>query len=103
MLKFFRFKFLGFNDFVGPLPNFVGDLASLIIHDVERNRFDGTLPTSIGKLSNTLEYLALKENLFTGTIPNDYGALMKIRYFTLTDRSSRGGLKGTLPDFLGSW
>jgi len=64
---------------------------------LENNGFKGTLPASIGAISN-LEWLQFDNNGFTGTIPNEWSSLTRLH----TLRVSHNDITGQLPAFLGN-
>ncbi|KAJ3297171.1 hypothetical protein HDU79_004545 [Rhizoclosmatium sp. JEL0117] len=78
----------------GTLPPFTS-LTSLIYLDLRYNSLTGPLPTT---LPQTLEFLLLGENRFTGPIPSAFGALTNLQELDL--RSNQ--LSGEIPNELGN-
>jgi len=52
--------------------------------DVTFNNLDSNVPTTIGELSQ-LEYLVLKSNEFTGTLPTEMGRLTNLGEFIVEE------------------
>jgi len=64
-------------------PSNIGDaLANLVLFSVQRNMFEGNIPTSLGNAKN-LELIDLSENYFTGQIPSTFGKLVQLKYLNL--------------------
>lgn len=59
------------NRFVGPFPNVVLSLPSLQYLDLRFNEFEGTIPP--GVLSKNFDAIFLNNNLFTNSIPSNFG------------------------------
>ncbi|GLJ20852.1 hypothetical protein SUGI_0380200 [Cryptomeria japonica] len=70
--------------------------SSLEHLDLAFNYFTGVLPTSIGRLSKSLSYLALNSNEIRGSIPDEIGNLTNL---TLLDLNA-SQLNGTIPSAL---
>jgi Leucine-rich repeat (LRR) protein len=54
----------------GTLSSNIGQLTNLVLFDAYGNNLTGSIPTTIGSLSESLTILDLSENDFTGTIPD---------------------------------
>ncbi|KAL4334374.1 hypothetical protein GQ457_07G044860 [Hibiscus cannabinus] len=65
------------NYFVGPIPDEIDRLSTLVYLDVGANNFSGNIPPSIGRLSN-LQTLYMYQNLFNGTFPKEIGNLTNL-------------------------
>ena len=65
----------------GTLPDTLGDIGeSLVDLSLDRGHFTGTLPASIGKLTN-LTRLTVQNNDLTGTIPDSFTQLKNLQTF----------------------
>jgi hypothetical protein len=73
-------------------PSEVGQLQSLVYLDMSNNAFTGTITSEIGQLSK-LRYLNLGSNELTGSVPTELGLLTSLS--TLDLRSN--ALKGLFP------
>ncbi|XP_061359883.1 probable LRR receptor-like serine/threonine-protein kinase At3g47570 [Gastrolobium bilobum] len=108
--------YLGGNQISGQIPAELGNLISLTLLSMENNRFEGSIPSALGKnhkmqilelggnkLSggipsiignlSLLFYLSLDQNLFEGNIPLSIQNCQKLQYLNL----SRNNLRGTIP------
>jgi Leucine-rich repeat (LRR) protein len=61
--------------------------------DLQSNQLTGTIPTSIGNLTDMLG-LHLAGNQLSGTLPSELGNLRKLQELTLNENHS---LSGTIP------
>jgi len=61
---------IGFNRFTGTLPSTIGRMTNLERVTAPANFFVGTLPSEMGMLSN-LGQINLTSNQFTGTVPKE--------------------------------
>ncbi|KAK4347286.1 hypothetical protein RND71_033625 [Anisodus tanguticus] len=82
------------NRLSGPVPEFIGNMTSLVKLSLETNLFNGSLPAEIGKLVN-LEMLSLIANNFTGEWPVELNNLTKLTEL----RISSNRFVGKLPNF----
>ena len=82
------------NQLSGTIPSFQSQSLQYLI--LYRNKFSGNLPDSIGSIG-TLERLILSENQFTGSIPDSYGSLGNLMYMFLDSNQ----LSGSIPDLSG--
>ncbi|KAF8681963.1 hypothetical protein HU200_045418 [Digitaria exilis] len=103
--------YLNNNSFTGPLPASLSNLTSLrrlilgingfegpIPHDLGRdNWLRGSIPADIHVKLPRLQYLALFENLFSGTIPSSISNLTDLQGLEL----SKNGFSGFVPRDLG--
>ncbi|KAE9446762.1 hypothetical protein C3L33_21340, partial [Rhododendron williamsianum] len=83
--------------FEGTLPSSIGSLTNLSALILVGCSFFGPIPESIGSLQN-LVYLALNNNSFNGPIPNSIGNLSKLYRLDLNDNK----LSGSIPVSNGS-
>ena len=88
---------LSSNEFTGPIPDSWGatmpDLTEIILVG---NMLTGSLPASIGRLSN-LGNLIVNQNQLTGTLQSDLGELSSLWQLSLSGNM----LTGTLPSSIG--
>ncbi|KAH6810023.1 hypothetical protein C2S51_027806 [Perilla frutescens var. frutescens] len=84
------------NRLSGPIPNYLGSIASLVIMSLENNHFSGKVPAELGKLIN-LEILILSANNLTGKLPAELYNLKKLRNLEL----SSNRFDGRMPNFQG--
>ncbi|GLJ39693.1 hypothetical protein SUGI_0811520 [Cryptomeria japonica] len=88
---------LSFNHLTGVVPTSVGRLSnSLSILALGANEFEGNIPEEIGNLTN-LATLELTANRFNGTIPSALGKLPNLERLIL----SRNNLQGRIPESFG--
>ncbi|GJU14495.1 probable LRR receptor-like serine/threonine-protein kinase [Tanacetum coccineum] len=113
-LRMLRRLSLQFNSFSGNLPPEIFNLNKLLILDLAGNRISGEAPVmfpaslryldlSVNTLSGELplnlpdlQYMNLSYNMFTGAIPEMYGALQKLQFLSIEENL----LEGTLPSAL---
>ncbi|KAF7127670.1 hypothetical protein RHSIM_Rhsim11G0113000 [Rhododendron simsii] len=77
--------------FKGTLPSSIGSLTNLSALILVGCSFFGPIPESIGSLQN-LVYLALNKNSFSGPIPNSIGNLSKLDRLDLNDNKLNGSI-----------
>ncbi|KAE8658086.1 putative Poly(A) polymerase beta [Hibiscus syriacus] len=65
------------NYFVGPIPDDIDRLSTLVYLDISGNNFSGDIPTSIGRLP-VLNTLNIVQNQFNGTFPKEIGNLSNL-------------------------
>lgn len=85
------------NNISGPLPNSLGNLASLEKMLLTRNTLNGNIPSSFTNLSS-LENLSLDDNRLEGSIPAELGNIVSLESISL--RKNR--LDGPIPESFGS-
>ncbi|XXG58762.1 hypothetical protein AAC387_Pa04g0989 [Persea americana] len=86
------------NQFGGVLPYTIANLSTqLTMLFLDNNQISGTIPSGIENLAN-LTWLAMHDNLFTGSIPNHLGKLQKLELFNL----SNNRLSGQIPESFGN-
>ncbi|GMP36400.1 hypothetical protein CsSME_00008540 [Camellia sinensis var. sinensis] len=79
--------------------SFLTDLTnctSLVGLEVQQNKLSGTLPNSIGNLSNSLQHLDVSENQLVGTIPKEIGSLRNLTLLSLAVNNLNGNIPSTL-------
>nr|KJB10012.1 hypothetical protein B456_001G180300 [Gossypium raimondii] len=101
------------NSFEGPLSSNISKLSKLIVLQLKTNRFNGSIPNSLGLSDNfffseispslisnwtNLISLQLQSNFFTRKIPPKIGLLIKLRILFLYDNK----LLGSIPSEIGN-
>ncbi|KAJ0240040.1 LRRNT_2 domain-containing protein [Hirschfeldia incana] len=92
---------LSANEFNGQIHGFLDASSknkdnSLVFLDLSSNKLAGTLPESLGALSN-LQILDLSSNSFTGSIPSSIGNMASLKKIDL----SFNAMNGNIPESLG--
>ncbi|KAF3457441.1 hypothetical protein FNV43_RR02099 [Rhamnella rubrinervis] len=77
------------NRFDGEIPSSIGKLQSLIMLNLSRNNFTGIIPSSLGNLSE-LESLDLSRNKLSGRIPQQLANLTFLAYLNLSHNTLEG-------------
>ncbi|XP_028065315.1 receptor-like protein 6 [Camellia sinensis] len=77
------------NKFQGEIPKSIGRLNSLRGLNLSHNNLEGRIPTSLGNLKN-LESLDLSSNKFVGEIPQQLKSLMFLEVLNLSDNQLAG-------------
>ncbi|CAL5345220.1 unnamed protein product [Camellia sinensis] len=85
------------NRLSGPIPNYLGNITSLIYMSLENNMFYGTVPAELGNLVN-LKNLILSANNLIGELPKELNNLTNLTELRL----SSNNFTGKLPSFQ-SW
>ena len=88
---------LGGNQLSGSIPNSLGNLSNLQNLYLLWNQLSGAIPDSLGNLSN-LHLLNLSGNQLNGSIPNSLGNLSSLQTLYLINNQ----LSGAIPDSLGN-
>jgi Leucine-rich repeat (LRR) protein len=91
------------NFFSGPVLPFLTGLPYLFTFDVGSNHFTGPLPENIGNIGlsssgSALEYWYINYNLFTGTLPSSLGLMTQLWKIV----ANNNFLHGPLPSVLGA-
>lgn len=84
---------LGLNNLTGTLPTSIGNLSNLESLKLFFNQLEGTLPSEIGNLTQ-LQVLDLNSNNLIGEIPSTIGNLSKLNTLLLSSNQ----LSGMLPE-----
>ncbi|KAK7318712.1 hypothetical protein RJT34_03418 [Clitoria ternatea] len=90
--------YMGQNRFNGSIPSSIGRLSGLSLLNLSYNSFSGDIPHELGQLEE-LQVLSLAGNKISGSIPNSLGNLQKLNLFDL----SRNELEGTIPFSFGNF
>ncbi|CAB9523150.1 LRR receptor-like serine threonine-protein kinase [Seminavis robusta] len=99
LLKSLKSIVLGKNEISGSLPSTLGLLTDLVWLDISPNAgLNGTIPTQLGLLTNVLE-LYLGTSQLSGTVPTELGLLTNLEYDL---DLSENPLTGSLPSELGA-
>jgi len=69
----------------GRIPDSLYTLSNLSILDLGRNLLSGGLSGAIGKLSQSLSSMSLKDNNLTGSVPEEIGQLSGLTHFNIDD------------------
>ena len=85
------------NGFTGTIPPSLGSLSNLQTLDLQSNRLNGEIPPWLGNLAK-LEWLRLDGNEFTGQIPNGLSRLSNVTFLVLSGNQ----LTGQIPSWLGN-
>jgi len=85
------------NELSGSIPESLGNLSNLLQLGLSTNKLSGRIPNSLGNLKS-LQKLYLNTNKLSGTIPESLGNLSNLYYFYLYNNQ----LSGTLPESLGN-
>nr|KYP37606.1 putative LRR receptor-like serine/threonine-protein kinase At3g47570 family [Cajanus cajan] len=84
--------YMGENRFNGSIPSSIGRLSGLSLLNLSYNSISGEIPQELGQLEE-LQELSLAGNKISGGIPNILGNLLKLNQIDL----SRNNLVGTIP------
>jgi len=88
---------LSTNMLTGTIPSSVGSLSNMITFSASINQMSGTIPSEIGRLPK-LEHFDISSNRFHGTLPRDvtnHSSLMLLSVF-------KNDLSGTIPNAFGA-
>ena len=88
---------LNVNNLRGTIPSSIGNLSNLRNLNFSLNQITGSIPPEIGNLSN-LEYLFLTSNQITDSIPPEIGNLSNLKHLYLTGNQ----LTGPIPPEIGN-
>ncbi|XP_020549915.1 receptor-like protein 12 isoform X1 [Sesamum indicum] len=85
------FKTIDFscNNFLGEIPDSIGDLSSLRGLNLSHNNFIGTIPKLLGKLTD-IESVDLSTNQLTGEIPKELTRLTSLAVLNLSNNQLIG-------------
>ncbi|XP_018443484.1 receptor-like protein 11 [Raphanus sativus] len=70
---------LSSNSFHGPLPHWICNLKGLSLLDLSNNRFNGSIPTCLRNAIVSLLDMSLRNNSFSGVLPDIFGDATKLR------------------------
>ncbi|KAL5582157.1 hypothetical protein UlMin_014599 [Ulmus minor] len=77
------------NQFAGPIPPSMGNLASLLALNLSWNMLEGQIPTSLGQIKDMVS-LSLAGNNLTGSIPLSLGQLRSLELLDLSSNFLTG-------------
>ncbi|XP_023927591.1 receptor-like protein EIX2 [Quercus suber] len=81
---------LSFNNFDGQVPLFPSEMMEYV--NLRENMFSGTMPENIGEILPMLSYLDLSSNFINGTIPPSIGMLKNLQFLVLRNNCLAGEL-----------
>ncbi|MCD7472411.1 hypothetical protein HAX54_013645 [Datura stramonium] len=93
ILLFFTSIDFSSNNFVGDIPEIVGDLKSLYLLNISHNNLTGAIPPAIGNLKQ-LGSLDLSFNKFGGNIPEKLASLTSLSFLNLSYNELVGMIPG---------
>ena len=83
--------FLGFNNFTGPIPEFMRNSCPALTYlDIRFNQMSGSIPQSLGRFCRNLQSLYLSDNLLSGSVPTTLGELKQVDELWLNDNRITG-------------
>jgi len=82
---------VGFNSFGGTIPLEFGELKKLRVLDILYNKLEGTIPSNLSKISS-LEFLYLSYNQLTGVIPESFSNLKNLTELSLSSNFISGSI-----------
>ncbi|CAL5429449.1 unnamed protein product [Camellia sinensis] len=92
------------NHLTGTIPLSIGNLSNLRVLSLVFNNLEGSIPTQLGQLSK-LEFLQLSTNNLSGIVPNSLYNISSINFFSIHTNQLHGILPPdlflTLPNILG--
>ncbi|KAL3641661.1 hypothetical protein CASFOL_012476 [Castilleja foliolosa] len=80
-LKYLRRLILDDNAFSGSIPSTIGNLTNLLELSLHSNSFTGNLPKEVGNL-HLMQSLDISGNSFSGNLPSSLGNLTSLLYFS---------------------
>jgi hypothetical protein len=87
------------NNLSGSLPESLGNLSNLQVLNLGRNgKISGSIPESLGNLSNLVDLDLHQNNLLSGSIPESLGNLSNLQHLFLGTNQ----LSGSIPESLGN-
>ncbi|XVF18626.1 hypothetical protein REPUB_Repub11eG0038700 [Reevesia pubescens] len=93
--KFFSVFIISKNKLTGNIPSLICNWTSLVILDLSKNSFSGTIPECLGNLSYSLKFMNLQMNNFYGKIPDSF-MKNELRNLFLNDNQLEGSLPRSL-------
>ncbi|CAM0149275.1 unnamed protein product [Urochloa decumbens] len=91
---------LNSNRLSGELPIFLRKCQNLTFLDLGYNQFSGMLPTWIGEKLPSLSFLSMRSNLFYGHIPQELTQMKSLQYLDLACNNMSGTIPRSLADFI---
>ncbi|KAM3694178.1 hypothetical protein ACJW31_07G040500 [Castanea mollissima] len=85
-----RYLDLSFNNFDGQVPLFPSKMMEFVF--LRENMFSGTMPENIGEILPLVSYLDLSSNFINGTIPPSIGMLKNLQILDLRNNCLAGEL-----------
>ena len=86
-----RELYLEYNQLMGKLPNWLGELKNLRRLQLSGNELEGPIPTSLCTLER-MEYLSLGQNELNGGLPNCIGQLSQLKELNVYSNQLSGTL-----------
>lgn len=86
---------LNSNQLAGTLPTSLGNLSNLVYLELMGNQLTGNIPTSVGQLSKVFTF-NLSLNQLTGIIPSTLGNMSNVWSFILNNNNLTGAIPATL-------
>ncbi|XP_059595733.1 LRR receptor-like serine/threonine-protein kinase FLS2 [Vitis vinifera] len=83
--------YLYYNQLMGKLPNWLGELKNLRVLYLSDNKFEGPIPASLWTLQH-LEYLNLGLNELNGSLPDSIGQLSQLQGLSVLSNHMSGSL-----------
>ena len=83
------------NRLSGTIPSTIGLLTNLLVFDVGQNQLNGTIPSELGDLKQ-LGYLDASYNSLMGTLPHSLGQLLLAKYFLVNNNKLNGHIPKSL-------
>ncbi|KAL5543595.1 hypothetical protein UlMin_007379 [Ulmus minor] len=84
-----QYLYLSNNQLVGKLPEWLGQLKSIVELSLDHNSLYGPIPASLGSLQN-LTSLGLSGNRLNGTLPTSLGQLSELSFFDVSSNHLSG-------------
>ncbi|KAK4564530.1 hypothetical protein RGQ29_006555 [Quercus rubra] len=85
-----RYLDLSFNNFNGQVPLFPSKMMEFV--NLRENMFSGTMPENVGEILPLVDYLDLSSNFINGTIPPSIGMLKNLNFLFLRNNCLSGEL-----------
>ncbi|GJY86019.1 receptor-like protein 7 [Tanacetum coccineum] len=82
--------FVSNNTLTGEIPPSLCNLQYIQLLDLSFNNITGSIPSCLGKLSNSLSVLSLRGNKLQGTIPNTFTNECKLQMMSINTNKMKG-------------
>jgi len=92
-LSYLTYLDISTNKLTGSIPDSIGELSNLFYFNLTKNAFGGTIPAALGGIA-PLQSLDMANNLLTGSIPSEFAALTMLAIFDVGNNS----LSGPIPE-----